>query len=148
MADNCTIFCRNGDRIRITGLITELLIHADDLHEWDGVPIQTGGSSIKLSRWVRTEAGDPFCRMVLGTHNRFRTVRTDATEAQRRVLDSIADCKSAIGVVAEPEFDMYAGHLDLIFGIARELDGIIFNGSGMIDSDGKMILDLEGNSET
>jgi hypothetical protein len=148
MADNCTIYCRHDDQSRISGLIAEFLKRADGLPEWDGVPIQTGGSSIRFSRWVRTESGDPFCRMILGTHNRFRAVRTDATEAQQRVLNSIGNCIAAIGVVAEPKFNESAGHLDLIFAIARELDGVIFDGSGMIDSNGAMILDLEGNSET
>jgi hypothetical protein len=37
--------------------------------------------------------------------------------------------------------------LDLVFAIVRRLDAMIFNGSGMIDKDGAMILDSDGSSE-
>jgi hypothetical protein len=53
----------------------------------------------------------------------------------------------AIGVVAEPELSEKAGHYDCIFGIAAALDAIIWTGSGVINADGKMILDGAGNTE-
>jgi hypothetical protein len=53
----------------------------------------------------------------------------------------------AIGVVAEPEFVEEARHYDFIFGIASALNAIIWTGSGVIDAQGKLLLDAEGNCE-
>ena len=33
----------------------------------------------------------------------------------------------------------------MIFEIAKSLDGLIFNGSGMVDANGLLVLDNEGN---
>jgi hypothetical protein len=57
------------------------------------------------------------------------------------------ECEMAIGIVADPGFTKTDGRLDMVFAVAEHLDAMIFNGSGMIDKNGAMILDADGASE-
>lgn len=100
-----------------------------------------------LNRKVRLKPGDSFSKMVLGLHNYFRQVNTSAEAIKREVLDRVSGMELAIGVVAEPEFVEEAGHFDYIFGIAAAVDGIIWNGEGVLNADGQLLLDGEGNCE-
>ncbi len=148
MSDFCTIFCKNDEPSKVLKLIKKSLkpfSSIQNLSKWESVPIRTGASNIKLSRQIFTEAGDKFSKIILTTHNRFRMINTSANQAQKLILDYLDACELAIGVVSEPSFDEESGHFDLIFEIANNLNGIIFNGSGMLDGDGNIIRDIEGN---
>jgi hypothetical protein len=80
-------------------------------------------------------------------HNYFRQVTTPAQAVKRDVLHRVANLALAIGVVAEPEFMETARHYACIFATADALDAIIWTGNGVIDADGKLLLDAEGNCE-
>ncbi len=82
--------------------------------------------------------------MTLGLHNLFWNVKTEAANRRKVVLDAIASCVLAIGVVADPAFDESEGHFDLVLDVAKIGDGVIFNGSGILDSAGRLLLDHEG----
>lgn len=85
--------------------------------------------------------------MVLGMHTYFDGVKTSAKSIKKVILDRVLDMTLAIGVVAEPVFVDEDRHFDCIFGIAAEMDAIIWTGSGVINAEGKMLLDGEGNSD-
>ena len=77
----------------------------------------------------------------------FERVETPHPAIKAGVLERVENFALAIGVVAEPGFDDEAGHYECIFGLAAELDAIIWNGNGVLDAEGSMILDADGNSE-
>ncbi len=93
----------------------------------------------------RDKPGDEFSKLILGTLTFFRNVETTALENKQKVMKLISATRWAIGVVAEPGFVDEAGHFDCIFGIAERLEGLIFNGWGMVDANGLMVLDKDGN---
>jgi hypothetical protein len=153
MAQNCTILCPIDDPRQVLAVVRDFLPDGADIgvngndSEWTRIEIKTGSASLTLNRQVRHEPGDRFSRMVLGMHNYFRVVKTPSDATQRDVLDRVASMALAIGVVAEPQFIDEARHYDCIFGIAAAMNAIVWTGSGVINADGIMILDGDGNSD-
>ena len=44
-------------------------------------------------------------------------------------------------------FSKELGHYELVFAIARAMDGVIFDGQGMLDGKGKLVLDQSGQHD-
>jgi len=124
----------------------DILVSGNDA-DWSTIQIKTPAASLTLNREIQHEPGDRFSRMVLGMHNYFRVVKTPMEATQSDVLSRVANMAMAIGVVAEPELVEEAHHHDCIFGIAAALNAIIWTGNAVINADGKMILDADGNSD-
>ena len=101
-------------------------------------------ASLTLNRQVRIKPGDSFSRMVLGMLNYLDHVKTSA-KTKKDVIHRVENVALAIGVVAEPVFVEEARHYDCVFAIAAALNAIIWTGSGVINAEGKMLLDGGGN---
>ena len=153
MPQNCTILCPTDEPSQVVAYLRDLLQTSADIRvtgnesAWSKIEIETAAASLTLNRQIQREPGNAFSKRVLGMHNYFRQVRTPMEATQRDVLNQVANMAMAIGVVAEPEFVEEARHYDCIFGIATALNAIIWTGSGVINADGKMILDGDGNSD-
>jgi hypothetical protein len=151
MPQNCTILCPSDEPQKVIACLRELMDDGAHLHltgkesNWSRIDIATPTASLALSRQVEREPGDSFSKMVLGMHNYFYQAKTSAKAVKAEVLDRVANLALAIGVVAEPEFLEEAGHYDCIFGIAAAMDAIIWTGSGVINAEGRMLLDGDGN---
>ncbi len=52
---------------------------------------------------------------------------------QQTILDQIAEANFFIGIVAEPEFNDFEGHVSIVYGLARLVGGLIFNGDEFIE---------------
>jgi hypothetical protein len=74
-------------------------------------------------------------------------VKTPARAIKKDVLARVLNMALAIGVVADPVFVEEARHYDCIFGIAGALNAIIWTGNGVINAEGKLLLDGDGNCE-
>jgi hypothetical protein len=94
---------------------------------------------------LKVQPGDQFSKIILGAANFFRRIKTDAVTNQNYIKAFVFDTKILIGVVAEPELVEAAGHYDLVFEVAERCDGLIFNGSGMVDPSGNLILGKDGD---
>ncbi len=104
-----------------------------------------GNLKIALKRQI--ERGDSFSSLLRGTWNYFDTISTDHTEQKNQLTNRILETNTAIGIVADPEFNDEDERLDLVFKLSELFDGVIFNGSMMLNKDGQVILDSEGNSD-
>jgi hypothetical protein len=153
MPQNCTIICPNDEPQEVLAVLRDLLQNGAEIRvsgkdaDWSKIDIQTSAGTLTLNRQIQNEPGDRFSKMVLGMHNYFRQVRTPMEAIQRDVLNQVANMKMAIGVVAEPDFVEEARHYDCIFSVAAALNAIIWTGSGVINAEGQMILDGDGNSD-
>lgn len=151
MSSKCTIFSPKLDFVGVIGFLKK---HAAGQLEikgsetvWEQIILRHGGSKLILNNLFRKEPGDSFSKLILGTHNFFHNINTFAFTQKEFVLRQVGNCQMALGMVGEPEFEEEAGHFDLIFGLADELDGMIFNGAEMLNSQGKTILSTDGFSE-
>jgi hypothetical protein len=154
MADSCTILIALEASCDALSVIEHCVPTAAkvrverDATSWSQAIVSFGSStSLTFNKRVRIRAGDEFSRMVLGMHNYFRNVETHAVRTKKMVLDLIAECKLALGVVVEPSFDTASGSREIICNVARECGAIIWNGSALLDPDGRLLLDADGASE-
>jgi hypothetical protein len=153
MAQNCTILCPSDAPQQVVACLRDLLQGAPQIlvtgkdSDWSKIEIKTQGASLTLNRQVRRKPGDAFSKMVLGMHTYFDGVKTSAKSIKKDILDRVLNMALAIGVVAEPVFVDEDRHYDCIFGIAAAMKAVIWTGSGVINAEGKMLLDGDGNSE-
>jgi hypothetical protein len=150
MSSKCTIYCETDDPQRIIELAGTKIDKGNictDSEIWKTLSIKTANSNIRFTRLIREVAGDSFCQLILSTYNKFRIITTQAVNEQKNLLEMISRCQLIIGVVVEPKFDETSNHYDLIFEIAKKLEGVILTKDGMINCNGKMIIDYEGNTE-
>jgi hypothetical protein len=101
---------------------------------------------LRISLKRRIEQGDSFSKMIGGTWNFFRMIETEHEAQKEELTHRILECKTAIGIRAEPEFTLTDKRLDFVFELMEMFDGIIFNGEAMLDKEGKVILDYAGNT--
>lgn len=151
MKQSCTIYSKKSNYEDMTAIWKDaafdkagLQIYENDL---GGISLQTSGNSLELYFKKQLNSGDSFSHLILGTYNYFKNIETTQHQSQKNLLDFILSCEIAIGVSAEPEFSELDERLDIVFAITELLDGAIFNGSEMINKNGKLILNLDGSSE-
>jgi hypothetical protein len=153
MAQYCTILCPADEPGRVLSAVEDLIgdrgtiAVEGDVSDWSAVTVEAEGASLTLNRLVFGESGDKFARMQAGMWSFFDRVETPHAAIKADVLEKVEQFALAIGVVAEPGFDEEAGHFDCLFGLTAELDAIIWNGNGVLDAEGSMILDADGESE-
>lgn len=84
---------------------------------------------------------------VLGMFNLFARVQTENLLQKHQLISKIRGLKVAIGADTLKSIDSTV-FKKLIFEIAREIDGIVLNnGTSFLNPDGKIILNLKGESE-
>jgi hypothetical protein len=153
MPQNCTILCPTDEPQQVVTCLRDLIQDEADIRvtgkesNWSKIEVKTQVASLTLNRQVQVKPGDSFSRMVLGMINYFDHVKTSAEAIKKDVLERVENMALAIGVVAEPVFVEEARHYDCIFGIAAALNAIIWTGSGVINVEGKLLLDGDGNCE-
>ncbi len=103
--------------------------------------------NLRISLKKQFERGDSFSHLIAGTWNFLETIETEHEAQKKKLTHRILECKTAIGIRAEPVFTLTDKRLDCVFRITEMCDGIIFNGSEMLDRNGELILDKDGNSE-
>jgi hypothetical protein len=145
----CTIYSPGVNHEVIVDVVRERFISCTieiigSEKKWHKIMVRDQAWTFTLSSMERVEPGDEFSHLILGTLNFFRNVETSSPGNKQRVMKLIRDTHWAIGIVVEPEFKDEAGHFDCIFEITELLGGLIFNGWGMVDENGLMILDKEG----
>ena len=151
MKQSCTIYSPRETYHSINSIWDNLSYSEPNVevseNELGGITLQTETGTLELYFDEYREGGDDFSSLILGTRNYFNVIETTHQEIKDNLLRSITKCKAAIGVGAEPPFTEMDERLDIVFGIAEMLDGIIFNNSEMLDKKGSLILDKTGNSE-
>ena len=151
MKQSCTIYSQKENYRNISSIWEDLSYDESEIRLEDNesgiVTCKTASGNLELCFKEYKESADEFSHLILGTHNYFNQTETTNEKIKDNLLNFISRCRIAIGVGAEPSFTETDERLDIVFGIAELLDGIIFNGSEMIDKNGQLILDQSGNSE-
>ena len=143
----CTIFCRVSEYETIYRLINQKLpnIQLDgNSNLWRKIHVSSSKCEMVLSSLVQIQPGDRFSKIILGSLCYFENIKTNALRNQDHVLDLLTYCEMIIGVVSIPEFVDEDDTSEVIFGICEKTNGLIFDGDGMIDSNGKLVLGGRG----
>jgi len=150
MSGACTIFGSKVDYLAVYNIVSGISPVSVEVagvpQEWQTLEVVRESTITfhSMKRQQQPEFND-FSRLILGTATFFRHVNVMPMERRERVLDAVYRCQFSVGVVASPGFNEDEKHFDMIFEIAKSLNGLIFNGSGMVDADGLLVLDRDGN---
>lgn len=152
MSSACTIYSSKIDYQSVYETLSRLspvpLEIIGNIQEWQTIKIiRESTIAFDCIKRKQGEFGE-FSRLILGTYAFFQHVDVTDLTRRDRVLDAISNCQFAIGVIASPEFSEEEKHFDMIFEVTKSLDGLIFNGTGMIDETGLLVLDNMGNFDT
>lgn len=154
MAQYCTILSPVDDTEGILAWLREFfadkgrLTVQGEAGDWTSIAVEGGDSSLVINREIFRENGDQFSRVRHGMSTYFEDAETEHEEVKAEVIRRIEAMALALGVVAEPAFDEDAGHFEAIFGLAETLNALIWNGSGVLNAEGELVLNGDGESET
>ena len=143
MAENCTIYCKNKNLAEVARLVrghfpSSVANPAND--EWESMVAHGTDGSIRISaKWLH-ERGDEFCRLLLSTGAYIDGLVSNTPAKRKEVMSHVIASQVVFGVVVEPEFDSDERYNEVVFSIANELDGIIFNGHEMLDANGETLV--------
>lgn len=104
-----------------------------------------GESSLTLFVVERAIAGDDMARTILATFNFVRSIGGSSKGRRDFVLDVIKRCRTIVRAKAAPELTLEFS--ELIFNLAGVVDGLVFNGSEMLDAKGRTVLAADGSFE-
>ncbi len=153
--DVCTIFCEaEAEEVR---RLVEASAQRFGLSrrgpskdgEWKKAVLfsQDAKMTINLSRYVgggTSGARGKFNRVILGTTTFFQDVRK--RKAQRDEAMHILDgANTILGCVGEPFFS--DEHYALIFAVAAAGQGLVFDGEGLLDGAGRLVIDRSGRGD-
>lgn len=149
MPENCTIV---GTRLDYRGAHNCVLAFTGgeyamegDRDEWSSITSRSPDASIRFTTLVHREPMDEFSKLSLGMKTFFRGIETLHEANKSRILDTISRAAVFVGVVAEPGFAEQ--HLNAIYSMADELEGMVFDGHAMRDCEGVVLLDRDGGAE-
>lgn len=142
MSESCTLYCRNGDLSTVLAIGRD---YGDELSvtgpeaDWSTAVIQGNGSTLRLTPLIYRERADKFTKLRLSTYMWADGCKSVGAAVDDNVLSHIQKCVLILGVVAEPDFEtdgrFFAGILEL----ARQLDGLVFDGARILDSLGNVV---------
>jgi hypothetical protein len=152
VADSCTIICRASDyEQRILDEAKKLanfkVSFEGEEDDWTQAILVGPSSTLEVSPLIFRGFGDDFSNASLGLYSHFGRVKTAATERKQYILDHIDLASLIVCVVAEPGFKAAEGHFEFLHALADSLDGLIYDGTGMRDSLGKVYLSNDGSFE-
>ena len=144
----CTIFAKKADYKTAALTIKQ---YAGDKANFDGAEglwekAEARSKSGKLTIFtkVREKPGDEFSGMILGLANYARNseAKQATEEVKEKVEGFIFAVNIALGVIAEPEFTQTDERLDIVFGLAEKLNGLIYNGDMLLDYNGARVIEF------
>ncbi|WP_426454187.1 DUF4272 domain-containing protein [Paenibacillus sp. S-38] len=149
---NCAIYSPQMDLGQVAGLVREL-------YPKHTVEVNEGGTRIAIvnRKWFRSSRHvlnlmtsqtqpDEFMQMKNGMGNFFAGLPAENRQLQEKLLIQISVLNMVIGV--ETEQDITGPFREELLELARRLDGIVFMGTReLLDSRGRLIMDLDGRSE-
>lgn len=139
MAENCTIYCRLSNLEEIARVLN-LHFPSSNSAVGDSLMAHGNNGSLCLTQKAFHEPGDGFCRMILGIRAFIKCIDSADPSMQQMVVKHLDLSDVAIGVVAEPSFDADERYHDVVFAIAKVLDGLVFNGQEILNADGMTLV--------
>ena len=143
MTQCCTIYCKTKNLKEIARLIHQQFpgCSSDDLaDEWDSIVVHGREGNLRFtSKWFH-QGGDDFCRLLLSTIAFVEGIPNVDPVMKTYLTSHVESCELVLGVVATPSLDADKRYHAVVFLIAKELGGIVFNGEEMLDANGQRLV--------
>lgn len=148
MDDGVTIFCLRDD----PALVVDSLSHCGgrvgsvgSSNDWELLEIEFGSSRLEMSRKM-FQPGSEFSKLILGALNYFRNANSDRFPEKARVFSVLEQCDMILGITAHPNLSPTDERWACVLGLAKALDGLIFDGYAMRDDTRAVILDPDNDA--
>ncbi len=147
-----TVLGQRSDRAEVWRIVHALGLPVSpipkyaDQSTWSTIHIEQGGATLRLS-WRDVEQNRAeISQMRSGMTGYFRRASAADPAVRRRAMQTAGSFVCAVGIVAEPDFRA-SGDYDLVWAIREAVQGHVWNGTGLVLPDGRLLLDGEGNSD-
>lgn len=151
MSDACTIYVNRVDYNKVQEIIEAVSTNPveviGDADKWEQITVRGQSTLTFAAMERRPHEHDDFSNLILGTYAYFQNTKTDFEAVKDRMLTSITECQFALGVVGRPAFDEAEKHYDIVFAVTEAFGGLIFSSTVMLDQNGLLVLDKDGNSD-
>lgn len=149
-AGACTVFSPRADYTAVLDVLRRVSPNvqvAGSEDGWSQVVAHGSRSRLTINALVPQGPQDRFSQVIAGMYHHFAAIPTEGTVNQQRVLAGLTATRLALGIVAEPGFEDEDAPFHAVFGLARRLGGLVFNGYGVMDSEGRVLLNGDGSFE-
>lgn len=102
------------------------------------------GAEFEVFICIRRAPGDKVSKTLMGAYNYFKRIDTEYGHNQQYVLKVISRSNASLGVLAKPQLVEECGHYNYILSLARRFEGLVFNGSGLVNELGEVVLNNRG----
>ncbi|MCS6234258.1 hypothetical protein G3495_03775 [Shewanella baltica] len=148
-SDRCNVFCKIDTVTDILNVVEHLLDENMKINVLT-IPtdtaisfrIQMNSDHIDFHVFKRVAGGDQVSKTILGAYSFFKRIKTDAITNKNYIQQHLAECNASIGVKSSTSFSGL--DYDFLLKIVAHSEGQIFNGIGMLNEQGDLILDSEG----
>jgi hypothetical protein len=102
-------------------------------------------NEIRFSFMTKNKDKEKFNQHIMGMHNFFEQINTENKDVQKKLLIQIKVLNLSIGIMSDK--DMSEKTYNKIFEVAKEIDGFVFNPTGLYDYNNQLVLNTEGQSQ-
>ncbi len=141
MNETYTLFCNENDQAEVRSLAIEVF-KSDTLLKpiRNGLRIELEGSMLTLNFLYFRRRADKFSTTRGSAYFHFKSLEASSPQLKQQVLDDLLKCNLIVGVVAKPALDFDQRFVDLVFRMAINFNGYVFNGTQLFDSVGQLVL--------
>jgi hypothetical protein len=145
--EHSTIYCKNKSPGRVTEVAAALFTNVSlrgAAESWEEIVIAGDTGEMRLTKRVYEQDADPFTDLQYRTYMLVHSQRTRKHKEQRQVvLSHIHSTELILGVVVEPDFEADPRYPALLFQLASELDGLVFNGRDFLDAHAEVLCSVK-----
>jgi hypothetical protein len=141
MSEQRTIYCNLGKK-DIADVMSQRF---DDLsfeggpEDWSSVTAHVDGGSMTLNALTFQHTNDEYSNLHFKTCMFIWDIDSLEEDEKERLSEAFGHKKLIVGVVVEPDFEADERFMDAVVDIAKQLDGLIFTGTSILDSAGSTI---------
>ena len=141
MSEQRTIYCNLGKK-DIADVMSQRF---DDLSvkggpdDWSSITARVDGGSMTLNALTFQHTNDEYSNLHFKTCMFVWDLDALDEDEKERLSEAFGHKKLIVGVVVEPDFEADERFMDAVVDIAKQLDGLIFTGTSILDSAGSTI---------
>lgn len=147
--NQCNVFCRLENYNEVAKYLESIVSDVvsfeklnDDSSLGEKYRIKYLQETIDFYVIIRKQGGDKVSKIILGAYNFFKQIETDANSNKEFIQQHLSESNSSISIKSSTKYTDFSYKFILQF--VSKFEGLIFNGSGMLDEMGDLVLGDDG----
>jgi len=140
-SESLSIFCRVSDFGRVSAaLAARGFSPSYEGDSADKVATSCGIHTLRFTAMRWTGPGDRLATTIRGALAYVRRVAAPDSSTAQEVLKILPKCRLLIGVTGSPGFASHEPCIEVVYAVATELEGLVFDGVNMIGPSGTLLV--------